>query len=556
MKKTYFLLIFFLMSSFLFAQVRKNDNATFKAVKVAKEINSIKNGTKAWTDSIHYDGDNDDAIGTGSASEFGVYMIIPQDSLAAHPGKYLKDVKLYINGATDVTSVEIRLYTDINTEPVYTKPFTAIEGWNTVSIAPYALPATGQLVVGYYLIATGGYPAGCDAGPAEPNGNGDLLFFNGSLQHLTTLGIDCNWNIRAMIGDLSATPVANVDPEIWNAGNVLLGETKTATFTLANAGQGTITCSGISGISAPFTTTFDPSSVNLGTGASTTFDITFTPTNEDAVAQTVTISTSAGDVTISLAGKGYSCSPISTFPWTDDFEAGLNSCYTLLDVDGDGYNWTYNNSGNLAANSGAGVVFSASYDNSVGALTPDNWLIMPAFDFSNASLDYSLKYYVIGQDESYSEEHYGVYVSTTNTDPASFTMIFEETLPAGTTTFLERSNSLDAYKGNSTVYIGFRHFNITDMFQMNIDDITVDGKTGVAENEKSFGIYPNPANDFVKVYTSELSNITITDLRGSVVYAGQVNNNDIISTENFESGLYIVTIETKNNVNRTKLMIN
>jgi len=51
--------------------------------------------------------------------------------------------------------------------------------------------------------------------------------------------------------------------------------------------------------------------------------------------------------------------------------------------------------------------------------------------------------------------------------------LFEETLPNGHTTYLERNQSLDPYKGNSTVYIAFRHWNSTDWFQLNIDDITI-----------------------------------------------------------------------------------
>ena len=545
------------MSSFLFAQVKKNNEVTFmKSGKVTKEINSIKNGTKALIDSIHYDGEYDDAIGLVNGGEFGAYMVITGDNLITYSGLNLTDVKTYINDAAQISSIEIRLYTDTTGTPAYTQPFVPVDGWNLVNLStPFALPATGYLVVGYHVSTPSGvYPAGIDAGPSEPNGYGDVIYING-WQNMAALGTPINWNIRAMIGGEPTGPIAKISSKKWAAGYVKVGESTSNTFTLTNIGVGTLTSSGISGISAPFTTTFNPASVSLGTGANITFDIAFTPTDENITVQTAAIATNATNLEISLSGKGFNCdNPISTFPWTEDFEYGISPCYTILDEDEDGDSWFYNTI--WEAHNGTGLVSSFSWNSYVGALTPDNWLITPAFDFSDASKTYSLSYFVKGQDPNYSTEHYGIFVSTTNTDPASFTMIFDETLPAGTGTYLEKGISLDAYKGNTTVYIAFRHFNSTDIFAINIDDITVDGKVGVAENEKSFGIYPNPANDYVKVYTSELSNITITDIRGSVVYAGQVNNNDIISTKNFMSGLYIVTIETKDNISRTKLIIN
>ena len=476
MKSTiFFTSLLLLFCNFLFAQDKKNDKTILEVVKVDKVINSIKNGSKIWTDSIHYDGENANSIGTGGAAQYGFYMLIPTDSLTAHTGKYLNDVKLYIYGpASNISSAEIRLYTDTTVAPVYKKSFTAIEGWNSVNIEPYALPSTGYLVVGYFLSVTGGHPAGIDAGVAEPNGNGDIVYLGG-WHNLSELGINANFNIRAMIGDLPTNPIADISPATWNAGYIKIGETKTATFKLTNAGVGTLTITGISGISAPFTTDFNPTNINLNSAETTTFNISFTPTDGSATIQTATIATNVGDVNINLSGKGADCSkPISTFPWNDDFEYGINPCYTILDTDGDGANWKISNI--FKANSGTGVITSASYINIIGALTPNNWLITPAFDFSNISNDYSLKFYVIGQDSDFSEEHYGVFVSTTDKNPANFTLLFEETLPAGMTSYIEKNFSLDAFKGNSTVYIAFRHFNSTNLFAINIDDIIVDSK--------------------------------------------------------------------------------
>ncbi|NLL27345.1 MAG: T9SS type A sorting domain-containing protein [Bacteroidales bacterium] len=565
MKKTYIFLTFLLMSSFMFAQVRKSDKVTFmKSDKVTKEINTIKNGTKAWTDSIHYDGPNADAIGFDAAGEFGVYMVIPTDSLIAHTGKYLNDVKLYINEAVNVASAEIRLYTDTNGAPVYTRPFTVIDGWNSVSIASYALPTTGYLVVGYNVVVTGGFPVGCDTFPTEPNGYSDLMYLGEWFNLSSVSPINCNFNIRAMIGDLPASPMASVFAETWNA-NTIIGEPISATFTLTNLGGGTLTCSGISGISAPFSTDLDPASVNLATGASKTFTITFTPTNENLVTQTATIATNGGDVTIYLNGTASACSTISTFPWTESFESFLPECWSKANPDG-GTGWSeiaYGTtplpgwtSGELLTLEGGGNSAVYCTWNTGGATSNDQWLISPQIAVQE---NQELSYYIYSGADF--KDNLDVKISTTNRDLASFTTTLLSSTQADFTLgeWKKFTISLTAYAGQN-IYIAFQEHvanNSNDGGFIALDLVKVDAKASIAENEtETIKIYPNPANDYVKVYTSELSNITITDLRGSVVYAGQVNNNDIISTTNFESGLYIVTIETKDNISRTKLIIN
>ncbi|NLL27685.1 MAG: PKD domain-containing protein, partial [Bacteroidales bacterium] len=165
---------------------------------------------------------------------------------------------------------------------------------------------------------------------------------------------------------------------------------------------------------------------------------------------------------------------VEAYMFFEGFEGGvIPAGWTTNDVDGDGYNWFVDTSGASKTHSGKGAIVSASWLKDVGALTPNNWLITPAIDLSNTSDSYDLKYYVIGQDPSYSQEHYGVYVSTTGTNPANFTLLFEETLPSGMQEYEARKISLNAYKGNSTVYIAFRHFNSSDVFRINLDDVGV-----------------------------------------------------------------------------------
>lgn len=163
----------------------------------------------------------------------------------------------------------------------------------------------------------------------------------------------------------------------------------------------------------------------------------------------------------------------------ENFDSGIPTTWTLIDADGDGVNWVASTSligeGN-GHNGSAGAATSQSYDNTAGPLNPDNWLVTPRLNISAAAL---LTFWVAAQDASYPQEHYGVYVST-SADPqdiASYTLLFEETLDANGGTreqgaWKQKTALLTQYAGQQ-VYIAFRHFNVTDMFYIHVDDVQV-----------------------------------------------------------------------------------
>lgn len=554
MKKGYILLILMLMSSFIFAQNAKFSKGTLNAVPVQKEINTLQNNAKAVLDSLHYDGINDNSIGTGVADDFGVYAFFPNDSLlpSATAGYSILSVKLYINGATNVSAGQLRIYADTTT-PIYTQNFTAVEGWNEVFLTtPMAVPSSGNLYVGYNITVTGGYPAGCDAGPVAAGGNGNWMYYGG-WYHLTDLAptLTGNWNIRAMIGTVPTTPTANCTPLTYDAGNVIVSQTATSgTFSLSNVGAGTLTCSGITGLSAPWTTTLVPASVSLATGASTTFTFTYSPTAAGANNQTVVIATNGGDITINLTGTGIECTAISSYPWTEGFEGSfLPACWSLNDVDADGNNWAQVD---YEAHSGTYAANSASYDNALGVLYPDNYLITPQFTINAANLE--LTYWVIAVDGDWPEENYDVLVSTTGTALTDFTSVFNETLTANDSTYQERVISLAGYNGQN-IYIAFRHHDVSNMFSMNIDDLTIQASTGIEENTPVVSVYPNPAENYTTIVFDGQANLTISDMSGRTIYAAAIDGTTNVSTINFTAGMYIVKCESDGNVFTSKLFV-
>lgn len=89
---------------------------------------------------------------------------------------------------------------------------------------------------------------------------------------------------------------------------------------------------------------------------------------------------------------------------SEDFTSGeMPADWDNLDYDGDGNVWglaQISEDGNYCA-------YSASFINNVGAVTPDNWLIIP-----NVELGGTLSFQAWGMDSSYADEVFAVFVST------------------------------------------------------------------------------------------------------------------------------------------------
>lgn len=150
--------------------------------------------------------------------------------------------------------------------------------------------------------------------------------------------------------------------------------------------------------------------------------------------------------------------------FSEDFEGGLGN-WTIIDHDGDGNNWsTFNTQGDQGI-----VATSASWSNV--AFTPDNWLISSAIDLTSASGEIKLAWKAWGQDPGWAAENYSVYVGTSNNVNTFIDdgHIFTE-VPNGT--IQTKSVDLSSFAGQ-TVYVAFRHHNVTDMFRLNIDDVKV-----------------------------------------------------------------------------------
>jgi len=173
--------------------------------------------------------------------------------------------------------------------------------------------------------------------------------------------------------------------------------------------------------------------------------------------------------------------------FTEDFESGsLPTGWATIDADGDGYTWTLASTAmgtGYGHNGSSDMIFSQSYVNYVGALNPDNYLVTSQVTLSAGS---TFSFWACAQDASYAAEHFGVAISTgSQTNASDFTTIQEWTMTAkgsgvmapgrdGETraqgNWYQYSVDLSSYAGQQ-VYIAIRHFNCSDWFYLDVDDV-------------------------------------------------------------------------------------
>ena len=200
---------------------------------------------------------------------------------------------------------------------------------------------------------------------------------------------------------------------------------------------------------------------------------------------------------------------------SESFETGISEEWTIVDADGDGFAWGLSSElmSGYVAHSGGDMLTSQSFDFTAGTLTPDNWLITPAVTLPENAESINFRFYVNAQDVAYPSEHYGVYISITTTDLDAFTLLWEEDLNAAGGTHRtqgawgEKNTDLSAYAGQ-TVYVAIRHFNSSNMFYFNLDDIAI-----VATIETL---------DWTEV-TSATSPFELTGLPSNTTYYYQIN---------------------------------
>lgn len=348
----------------------------------------------------------------------------------------------------------------------------------------------------------------------------------------TPPAMSLNTNIQN-IGNLLATyPRAGELPRIS-----LHGPALAVAGTPANFSVSALSVDQITGVEWVLTGATPATASNVAT-VSATYD---TPGEYEAI---VTVTNTTGSVSDTIAVS------VREFDYYYSFEtAEETSNWIFRDADGDGYGWTKST---ISCN-GDSAMSSASYINNIGALTPDNWMILPRFKVTSA--DASLTWMIGARDANYYEEHYSVLVSTTDTAMSSFT----RTLYTGdneSPNYHMKTVSLGELEGR-TIYIAFRHHDCRDIYWMEIDDIGLDGVTYSdpvsIENASNIemSIYPNPASDYVMVNAEGVREINVLDLNGRVLSTTTQSKVDL---SNLSAGVYFVRVITDNGTATEKIV--
>ena len=300
--------------------------------------------------------------------------------------------------------------------------------------------------------------------------------------------------------------------------------------------------------------------------------------------------------------------------------------WTFLDADGDGFNFGIyaaggmNSDGSVNTTGNNASLSSFSYINDYGGLHPDNYAFMPKVKvLENASMTF----YAAGFDPTYSSEHFGVAVASSDGMNVATVAEWDTRNPYQSFTV-----DLSVYARNE-IYLGFRHFTQMSNYALCIDNITVtnvvwagtssetygynvyrstDGQNydligvvtgsdmhfddndssaetyyyqvtaintvvggecesapamsidlihdfvtahtdGIEEVANNANVYPNPASHQITIEADGMNQVTLINMLGQRVYDAAVEGNTItISLADYESGLYMVRVNTENGV--------
>ncbi len=383
-------------------------------------------------------------------------IMLPAAQLNGHDS--VLSVLLYV-AAADTGTYTVSLYQGGTTAPqtqlrtqTYNINSAMAGGWVNLAFTNPAAIVSGQNL---WVIASNTdvlYPAAACAYVGDPNSNFLSTDGNSWVHATTDLGLPQNysWLIKCV-----THTSANAAPSIIASGPTAAAVGQQLTFTAIASTGANVTWQLNGG--TPSTAT--------GNTATATWN---TPGSYNVIATASNANGSSSD-TVHL--NVFDCPEVTAFPYTMGFEStDPIACWTILDADGDGYSWdplVFSTS--EQAHTGSGCISSASYINGPGVLEPDNWLISPQIYLPQGN-GFTLSFFVGAVDQNYFAEHYGVYISTTGMNPSDFTLLQQYNVT--TVDWTQKTINLDSYAGQH-VYIAFRHYEVTDMYWMKIDDVTI-----------------------------------------------------------------------------------
>jgi len=246
--------------------------------------------------------------------------------------------------------------------------------------------------------------------------------------------------------------------------------------------------------------------------------------------------------------------------YTTDFTDDTYPGWIFYDQDGDGNNWGDQNQ--ITDTSGGAVTPPSLISRSWQGvpLTPDNWAVSPAIDLTNASGSIDLEYITQVAAQSWDEEKYSLYISSTDDInlltglTADFTEVLGDPLDTGTP--VTHNFDLSSYSGQ-IIYVVFRHWDCTDEDFLAIHSVEVTATTlSTNEFSKANFNYFVDNNNYLNLSANEqIDNVSLHNLLGQRVLSQKLSAQDEqINLNALSSGVYLAKVQIKGATKTFKIM--
>ena len=292
--------------------------------------------------------------------------------------------------------------------------------------------------------------------------------------------------------------------------------------------------------------------------------------NANSENATITYNASGNDVIIFTATNAHgtfadtlnvsvvSCDAVTTFPWNEGFEGGVD-CWTLFNNDGGARGFVQAPNGtNSPSHSGDYSLIGVYSDN----YQVDQWAVSQEISLpAGSNMELSWWYYGGAWDASLGR--YEVLVSTGGTNPSDFTSIYSATIDtndAAYSDYVQSSVSLANYAGQ-TIRIAFHNTTDQGGNALFFDDIAiVAGTQGIAEvKNNAISVSPNPATSMVEIDATGIegqATVSIVDLNGRTLMQQQGNAAAYrFDVSTLPAGAYFVRLTSDNTTAVQKLIV-
>lgn len=247
--------------------------------------------------------------------------------------------------------------------------------------------------------------------------------------------------------------------------------------------------------------------------------------------------------------------------WSTDCEDYATADYNVIDLDQDGLGFGVIDYGDVGGPTDF-KFFSESWNSTLGALTPDNWLFSPEMTFPAGTESVTLSVDVFAQDTDWPAENFSIGLYDLVAD--SGTNFHTETLTSAANvndpkTVAVTINSTDTDFSGQTLRMYVRHHDCSDNYRFIVDNISVTTTSSLSKPDLTISdlkLYPNPTDGLITISNavlSDIKNISVTNQLGQMVK--DINplklNNNTFDISDLNKGIYFVQIRDISNNSKT-----